>query len=108
MSNRHYKNGNVIHQDGRYQDEEDDVFFNQLGKTRRYVVDEWDSHTTTEALMWNYFNGSLLPMDLCISEIDEKIMSMYNSGVPYKNIAEQMELKEQRVRKIVKRKLSRS
>lgn len=102
------KYGMIIHQEGRYLDEEDDVFFDQLGRTRRYVVDEWDSHTTTEALMWNYFNGSLLPMDLCISEIDEKIMSMYNSGVPYKNIAERMELKEQRVRKIVKRKLSRS
>jgi hypothetical protein len=55
MRNRMYKTGNDIHQEGRYSDEEDDVFFDQLGKTRRYVVDEWDSHSTTEALMWRYF-----------------------------------------------------
>jgi hypothetical protein len=26
-------------------------------RVRRRVVDEWDSHTTTEALMWRYFIG---------------------------------------------------
>lgn len=53
----YYKRGAITHQEGRYLDEEDDVFFDQLGRTRRYVVDEWDSHTTTEALMWRYFIG---------------------------------------------------
>ena len=55
MSN--HKRAMFTHQEGGYPDEEDDVFFNQLGKTRRYVPNEWDSHTTTEALMWRYFTG---------------------------------------------------
>ena len=106
MSNRHYKNGNVIHQEGRYQDDEDDVFFDQLGKTRRYVVDEWDSNTTSEALMWNYFSGYLLPTDLNVYDRDKEIMSMYNSGVALRTIAERVGLKTARVRRIIKRELS--
>jgi hypothetical protein len=55
MRDRTYKAGIVIHQEGRYFDEEDDVFFDQLGRTRRRVANVWDEHTDTEALMWRFF-----------------------------------------------------
>lgn len=53
----YYKRGAITHQEGRYIDDDDDLFFDELGVTRRYVPNEWDSHSTTEALMWRYFIG---------------------------------------------------
>jgi hypothetical protein len=53
MSN--HKRAMFTHQEGGYLDEEDDVFFNQLGMTRRRVANVWDEHTDTEALMWRFF-----------------------------------------------------
>ena len=53
-NDRIYKNGRDIHREGRYDDEEDDVFFNQLGKTRRYVANVWDEHTDAEAFVWRF------------------------------------------------------
>lgn len=54
MNDRIYKNGRDIHREGYYPDEEDDVFFDELGKTRRRVSNVWDEHTDTEALMWRF------------------------------------------------------
>lgn len=52
MSNQHYKRAMVTHQEGRYEDDDDDVFFNQLGVTRRHVPGEWDEHSLLETLIW--------------------------------------------------------
>lgn len=108
MRGRMYKTGNDIHQEGRYFDEEDDVFFDQLGRTRRRVPDEWDSHSTTEALMWKYFGGSLMPADVSVRDgRDEQIVSMYNSGETYQAIAERFELSNVTIRRIIKREFSK-
>jgi hypothetical protein len=52
MTTNHYKRAMVTHQEGRYLDDEDDVFFNTLGRTRRRVPGEWDEPSLMESLIW--------------------------------------------------------
>ena len=54
MTTQHYKRAMVTHQEGRYLDEEDDVFFDTLGRTRRRVPGEWDEHSLLETIMWKH------------------------------------------------------